>query len=74
MKSWGSALHGFLTVPMYAALISIVIAMIPPLQAGMKELKPVEQAIRSAGACSSELPFPRIGQTRMTEGGRMYKR
>ena len=52
-KKWGKSIHEFLTVPMYAALISIVIALIPPLQEWMKELKPVEQAIRSAGACSS---------------------
>lgn len=50
-----------MTVPMYAALLSIFIAMIPPLQRAMATLKPVEQAIRSAGACSSELSFEYLG-------------
>jgi hypothetical protein len=38
---------------MYAALLSIFIAMIPPLQAFMARLKPLQQAIKGAGQCSS---------------------
>lgn len=54
LKSTLASINAFMTVPMYAALLSIFIAMIPPLQAWMAKIKPVEQAIRSAGACSSE--------------------
>ena len=42
-----------MTVPMYSALLSIFIAIIPPLQAFIGRIKPLEQAIRVAGACSS---------------------
>lgn len=48
------SINAFMTVPMYAALLSIFIALIPPLQAWLSQLKPFEQAIRSAGQCSSE--------------------
>lgn len=44
----------FLTVPMYSALLSIFIAMIPPLQVQLNRAKPLTQAIKSAGQCSSE--------------------
>lgn len=54
LKSALASVNAFMTVPMYAALLSIFIAMIPPLQAAMAKLKPVEQAIRSAGSCSSK--------------------
>jgi hypothetical protein len=56
LKSALANVNAFMTVPMYAALLSIFIAMIPPLQAAMAKLKPVEQAIRSAGSCSSKSP------------------
>jgi hypothetical protein len=52
-KASGKSVNAFMTVPMYAALLSIFIAMIPPLQALIKDLKPFEQAVRSAGQCSS---------------------
>ena len=48
------SINAFMTVPMYAALLSIFIAMIPPLQAVLGRVKPFEQAVRSAGQCSSE--------------------
>ena len=40
---------------MWAALISIFIAMIPPLQSFLGRLDPVEKAIKGAGQCSSKL-------------------
>lgn len=43
-----------MTVPMYAALLSIFIAMIQPLQREMAKFKPLEQAIKGAGQCSSK--------------------
>lgn len=48
------SINAFLTVPMYAALLSIFIALVPPLQRTLNELDPLERAIKSAGACSSE--------------------
>lgn len=43
-----------MTVPMYAALLSIFIAMVQPLQREMAKFKPLEQAIKGAGQCSSK--------------------
>lgn len=48
------AVNQFMTVPMWSACISIVVAMIPPLQATLVRTKPLTQAITSAGQCSSE--------------------
>ena len=53
-KVIGKSVNAFMTVPMYAALLSIFIAMIPPLQRLITKIKPFEQAVRSAGQCSSE--------------------
>lgn len=52
-------LNEFLTVPMYSALLSIFIACIPPLQALLNDAKPLTQAIKSAGQCSSEFRISR---------------
>jgi hypothetical protein len=48
------AINQFMTVPMWAALISIFIAMIPPLQAFLNRMEPVKKAIKGAGQCSSQ--------------------
>ncbi len=42
-----------MTVPMYASIASVVIALIPPLQSVLGRTKPLVQAIKSAGQCSS---------------------
>ena len=47
------SVHAFMTVPMYAALLSIAIAMIPPLQAVLSNAKPFREAVKGAGQCSS---------------------
>jgi hypothetical protein len=53
------AINAFLTVPMWAALISIFIAMIQPLQEGLSKVEPFVKAVKGAGQCSSEhLFFP----------------
>ena len=49
------AVHAFMTVPMYAALLSIFVAMIPPLQEWISRIKPFREAVKGAGQCSSEL-------------------
>lgn len=38
---------------MWSALISIMIALIPPVQAQLATLRPIRSAIKSSGACSS---------------------
>jgi hypothetical protein len=49
------AVNQFMTVPMWSACVSILVAMIPPLQARLVQTKPLTQAITSAGQCSSRL-------------------
>lgn len=56
-KSILRKVNEFLTVPMYSAILSIFIALIPPLQRLLNEAKPLTQAIKSAGQCSSEFRF-----------------
>ncbi|ODO03074.1 hypothetical protein I350_05919 [Cryptococcus amylolentus CBS 6273] len=53
--------NAFMTVPMYAALLSIFIAMVQPLQAKMAEFKPLEQAIKGAGQCSIPVTLVVLG-------------
>ncbi|KAK4689781.1 auxin efflux carrier family protein, partial [Tremellales sp. Uapishka_1] len=60
-KSVLKSVNAFMTVPMYAALLSIFIAMIPPLQAALVQVKPLGQAIRSAGQCSIPLTLVVLG-------------
>ncbi|ORY25349.1 membrane transport protein-domain-containing protein [Naematelia encephala] len=55
------SINAFMTVPMYAALLSIFIALIPPLQAKISQLKPFEQAVRSAGQCSIPVTLVVLG-------------
>ncbi|WVR04361.1 hypothetical protein IAU60_001362 [Kwoniella sp. DSM 27419] len=59
-KIWKSV-NAFMTVPMYAALLSIFIAMIQPLQKFMAGLKPLEQAIKGAGQCSIPVTLVVLG-------------
>lgn len=54
LAATAKSINAFMTVPMYAALLSIFIAVIPPLQAFLNKLEPFERAIKGAGACSSE--------------------
>ncbi|ORX33480.1 membrane transport protein-domain-containing protein [Kockovaella imperatae] len=54
-------IHAFMTVPMYAALLSIIIAMIPPLQAAMGKIKPFQQAVKGAGQCSIPVTLVVLG-------------
>ncbi|WWC59132.1 uncharacterized protein I303_101680 [Kwoniella dejecticola CBS 10117] len=60
-KNTLKAINDFMTVPMYAALLSIFIAMIPPLQAQMARIKPLEQAIKGAGQCSIPVTLVVLG-------------
>ncbi|WVQ83865.1 hypothetical protein IAT38_006009 [Cryptococcus sp. DSM 104549] len=60
-KAWGKSVNAFMTVPMYAALLSIFIAMVPPIQREMAKVKPLEQAIKSAGQCSIPVTLVVLG-------------
>lgn len=49
-----------MTVPLWAALLSLVVACIPPLQHGLDQLEPVKASIRSAGNCSVPITVRRL--------------
>lgn len=55
------AIGGFMTAPLYAAVISLVVAVIPPLQKFIDSLEPVVGALESAGACSIPLTMVVLG-------------
>ncbi|KAF8342735.1 membrane transport protein-domain-containing protein [Cantharellus anzutake] len=56
------AVHRFMTVPLYAALASFVVALIPPLQHVMMEhVAPVKGFLVSAGACSIPITMVVLG-------------
>ncbi|OWZ66964.1 hypothetical protein AYX15_01874 [Cryptococcus neoformans] len=59
--SFGKSVNAFMTVPMYAALLSIFIAMVQPLQREMAKFKPLEQAIKGAGQCSIPVTLVVLG-------------
>lgn len=52
LSAWDK-FQSFMTVPTWAALISIFIALIPPLQARVSAVRPFVAAVKSAGQCSS---------------------
>ncbi|SNX87184.1 uncharacterized protein MEPE_05894 [Melanopsichium pennsylvanicum] len=56
-----SAIGGFMTAPLYAAVISLVVALIPPLQKFVDSLEPVVGALETAGACSIPLTMVVLG-------------
>ncbi|GAK68533.1 endoplasmic reticulum auxin efflux carrier [Moesziomyces antarcticus] len=55
------AVGGFMTAPLYAAVISLVVAVIPPLQKFVDSLEPVVGALETAGACSIPLTMVVLG-------------
>ncbi|KAJ1018477.1 hypothetical protein NDA18_006628 [Ustilago nuda] len=55
------AIGGFMTAPLYAAVISLVVAVIPPLQKLMDSLEPLVGALETAGACSIPLTMVVLG-------------
>lgn len=59
-SSW-EAFYAFMTVPTWAALISIFIALIPPLQAFVKDIHPFVAAVKSAGQCSIPVTLVVLG-------------
>ncbi|CDU26194.1 uncharacterized protein SPSC_06388 [Sporisorium scitamineum] len=56
-----SAIGSFMTAPLYAAVISLIVAVIPPLQKFVDSLEPVVGALETAGACSIPLTMVVLG-------------
>lgn len=55
------AVTSFMTMPLYAAVISLVVALIPPLQKVVASVEPVVGALETAGACSIPLTMVVLG-------------
>ncbi|GAA6056682.1 hypothetical protein JCM3770_006465, partial [Rhodotorula araucariae] len=51
----------FMTVPLWAAVLSLVVACIPPLQSTLNKAEPLKAAIRSAGSCSVPITLVTLG-------------
>jgi predicted permease len=46
-------LNEFMTIPMYAAVASLIVACVPPMQHALdKHMQPVKGALLNAGSCS----------------------
>lgn len=56
-----TAFCSFMTVPTWAALVSVIIALIPPLQAEINKFTPLKAAINSAGRCSIPVTLVVLG-------------
>ncbi|KAF9051947.1 auxin efflux carrier [Panaeolus papilionaceus] len=62
IKKFWAALNDFMTVPLWASLLSLVVACIQPLQhALLYNLQPVNNAITTAGKCSVPLTLVVLG-------------
>ncbi|KAL5480962.1 hypothetical protein ACEPAI_9903 [Sanghuangporus weigelae] len=60
-KSW-NGFCGFMTMPLWAALLAIIIALIPPVQNLIaNHMPPVRQALEMAGDCSIPLTLVVLG-------------
>ncbi|UZJ55901.1 hypothetical protein CBS101457_005221 [Exobasidium rhododendri] len=55
------AVTSFMTMPLYAAVISLVVALIPPLQKLIGSIEPLVGALETAGACSIPLTMVVLG-------------
>lgn len=60
VSSWNT-FNSFMTVPMWSALVSIGIALIPALQKWLGGIKPFVQAVKSAGQCSIPVTLVVLG-------------
>jgi predicted permease len=56
-----NAVTSFMTMPLYAATISLIVALIPPLQKALGSIEPLVGAIETAGACSIPLTMVVLG-------------
>jgi auxin efflux carrier family protein len=60
MRFW-KTFSGFMTVPLWAALISLLVACIPPVQAFLDDFPPVKDAITACGNCSVPVTLVTLG-------------
>lgn len=56
-----TAVYGFMTAPLWAATLSLVVALIHPLQVFLDSLEPVVGALQTSGACSIPLTMVVLG-------------
>lgn len=68
-----SAIAGFMTAPLYAAVISLIVAVIPPLQKFIDSLEPVVGALETAGACSIPLTMVVLGAYFVADASALQK-
>lgn len=52
---------GVMTVPLWAALLSFVVALVPPLQHLLESIEPLKGALKQAGQCSIPLTILVLG-------------
>ncbi|GAA6027103.1 hypothetical protein JCM8097_002392 [Rhodosporidiobolus ruineniae] len=60
-KKVAKSVNAFMTVPLWAAILSLVVACIPPLQKVLNQAEPLKAAIRSAGQCSVPITLVTLG-------------
>ncbi|GAA5906499.1 hypothetical protein JCM5296_003785 [Sporobolomyces johnsonii] len=51
----------FMTVPLWAALLSLFVACVPPVQNLLNQAEPLKAAIRSSGSCSVPITLVTLG-------------
>jgi predicted permease len=62
LRSFLITLNEFMTVPLWAAFLSLVVALIPPLQHAIDaHVKPIKGALEAAGACSIPVTLVVLG-------------
>ncbi|EJC99383.1 uncharacterized protein FOMMEDRAFT_160996 [Fomitiporia mediterranea MF3/22] len=62
LKRFWIAFYDFMTMPLWAALLSIIIALIPPVQNLIaNHMRPVRKALEAAGDCSIPLTLVVLG-------------
>jgi len=61
MKKVVLGIKGFMTVPLYAAVLSLIVCCIPPVQRFLDQLQPLRGALTSAGNCSIPLTLVVLG-------------
>jgi predicted permease len=54
-------INAFMTVPLWASLLSLVVACIGPLQAALERMTPIKSALSAAGNCSIPLTLVVLG-------------
>ncbi|KAG1788757.1 membrane transport protein-domain-containing protein [Suillus plorans] len=54
-------INAFMTMPLWASLLSLVVACTPPLQSALEHMEPVKGALGAAGNCSIPLTLVVLG-------------